>query len=216
MSKSKSKDQIQYRTFDKPEEDKTAKFIIEVEGKKLRVHREYVAQFSPIWKKMMLVEHKDDNKIVFHDQKLEDIRELLQCLYPPNFKPIDDSNVDTMMTCAMQFQIDLIKRRSREFIELKLEEQLNSRTGGAVNHMLLILERADRFDMQDIVEKCAQWFAKQSTSKVQDAIRRVSAESGLILAQERMLFVDKKLREVEKKNRDLETKIQIYNLTADK
>ena len=50
-----------------------------------------------------------------------------------------DSNVDTMMTCAMQFQIDLIKRRSREFIELKLEEQLNSRTGGAVNHMLLIL-----------------------------------------------------------------------------
>ena len=36
----------------------------------------------------MLVVHKDDNKIEFQGHKLEDIRELFQCLYPCS-KPID-------------------------------------------------------------------------------------------------------------------------------
>ena len=79
-----------------------------------------------------------------------------------------------------------------------------------------VSERADKFDMQDIVEKCSQWFAKQSTSKVQDAIRRVSAETGLILARDRMVYVDKKLREADKKNKDLEQKLQVLQITADK
>ena len=68
----------------------------------------------------------------------------------------------------------------------------------------------------DFVDKCAQWFAKQTTSKVEDAIRRVSPQSGLVLSLAKMKTIDKKLRESEKKNKDLEQKLQVYNLTMDK
>ena len=70
--------------------------------------------------------------------------------------------------------------------------------------------------MSDFVDKCAQWFAKQTTNKVEDAIRRVSAQSGLVISVAKMKTIDKKLREAEKKNKDYEQKLQVYSLTMDK
>ena len=43
------------------------------------------------------------------------------------------------MTSAIAFEIETIKTRVRKFIEVKLEEQLNGRMGGTVNHMTQIL-----------------------------------------------------------------------------
>ena len=73
--------------FDKPDEDRTATFALSLEGKNLWIHREYLAQFSPKLKHLLLEEMKEQKKVKLPN-KLNDMRELLQCLYPP-FKPID-------------------------------------------------------------------------------------------------------------------------------
>ena len=73
--------------FDKPDEDRTATLALSLEGKSLWIHREYLAQFSPQLKRLLLEDMKDSKKVKLPN-KLADMRELLQCLYPP-FKPID-------------------------------------------------------------------------------------------------------------------------------
>ena len=47
------------------------------------------------------------------------------------------------MTSAIAFEIETIKTRVRSFIELKLDEQLNGRMGGTVNHMTQILGKME-------------------------------------------------------------------------
>ena len=50
-----------------------------------------------------------------------------------------DSNLEIVMTLALEYDIEFIRSAVREYMEMRLEEQLNSRNGGAINHMTTLL-----------------------------------------------------------------------------
>ena len=62
-----------------------------VENTRLYVHRQYLAEWSGVWRRLLLVECGMDPsatiEIVLEDKKVEEISELLQCIYSSQ-KPI--------------------------------------------------------------------------------------------------------------------------------
>ena len=43
------------------------------------------------------------------------------------------------MSLALEYDIEFIRNAVQEYMEMRLEEQLNSRNGGTINHMTTLL-----------------------------------------------------------------------------
>ena len=65
--------------------DEFSDVTIKVEGTCLYVHRQYLAEWSGVWRKLFLTECPEDPstpiEIVLEDKTLEDVVQLLQCIY---------------------------------------------------------------------------------------------------------------------------------------
>lgn len=65
--------------------DEFSDVTIVVENTKLFVHRQYLAEWSGVWRKLLLAECPDDPlasiEIVLEDKTLNDVIQLLQCIY---------------------------------------------------------------------------------------------------------------------------------------
>ena len=71
--------------------DQFSDVIMVVEGTKLYVHRQLLAEWSGSWRRLFLSEMTGDEsgplEFVLEDEKLDEIIELLQCIYSTQ-KPI--------------------------------------------------------------------------------------------------------------------------------
>jgi hypothetical protein len=73
---------IQNRDF--TQRDEFSDVTLKVEGTSLFVHRQYLAEWSGVWRKLFLSECEDPSasiEIVLEDKTLEDVTQLLQCIY---------------------------------------------------------------------------------------------------------------------------------------
>jgi hypothetical protein len=72
----------EFRDFTKP--DELSDVVLVVEKKKLYVHRQYLAEWSSVWRTMFLTNfaNKNNTEIMLPGKKQEDILELLRCIYP--------------------------------------------------------------------------------------------------------------------------------------
>lgn len=65
--------------------DEFSDVTIIVEGTKLFVHRQYLAEWSGVWRRLFLTECTESHpaliEITLEDKALEDIMQLLQCIY---------------------------------------------------------------------------------------------------------------------------------------
>lgn len=77
------------RDFTKP--DQFSDITMVVEGTKLYVHRQLLAEWSGVWRRLFLSEMTGDEstdlEFILEDEKLEEIVELLHCIYPTQ-KPV--------------------------------------------------------------------------------------------------------------------------------
>jgi len=66
-------------------EDEFSSVTLLVEGQRLYVHREVLAQWSPVFRAMFLgmFKEKDMKEVELPEKKVEDFIELLHCMYPP-------------------------------------------------------------------------------------------------------------------------------------
>lgn len=66
-------------------EDEFSSVTLMVEDQRLYVHKEVLAAWSPVFRAMFLhsFKEKDQREIELPSKKVEDIIELLHCMYPP-------------------------------------------------------------------------------------------------------------------------------------
>lgn len=81
--------------------DPLSDVIMVVEGTSLYVHRQYLAEWSGVWRNQFVTECPDDVmstvQIVLDGHKLDEVVELLQCIYSTQ-KPISGQYTDVVPT----------------------------------------------------------------------------------------------------------------------
>lgn len=160
-----------FPTFDQPCD--FSDIILEVEGHLFHAHKVMLAKWSPVFKAML--DHSTA-RISLPENKVSDVLELLQVLYPPE-KPIDSKNVMTILSLARQYQIGTITNRCEKFL-LTTEPSLET----------VII--ADEFQLKELATVTAQRVAKRSlkTQGIWDdtKFQQLRAETRLAIVEERI------------------------------
>ncbi|KAL3890397.1 hypothetical protein ACJMK2_002679 [Sinanodonta woodiana] len=88
-----------------------------VEDTKLYVHKQYLAEWSPVWRQKFLSDFSEetDTEISLPGKKLEEVTELLHCIYSTQ-KPISESNVRFLLELAHEYEMSSIKQRCEEYL----------------------------------------------------------------------------------------------------
>lgn len=101
------------------ERDEFSDVTIIVEGTRLYVHRQYLAEWSGVWRKLFLTECPDDPstsiEIELEDKILDDVIQLLQCIYATQ-SYITDSNVKLMLGFSEEYDMQNLKSRCEEYL----------------------------------------------------------------------------------------------------
>lgn len=131
--------------------DQLSDITLIVEGTNLFVHKSYLAEWSAVWRRMFLEDHENPDgvkEIFLAEQKLDEIIELLHCIYATQ-KPISDINVRYLLELSEEYEIDRIKQRCEEFL-LNQERSIQS------------LYLAHKYGLKSLFRACFE-FAKTRT-----------------------------------------------------
>ena len=96
--------------------------VLVVEGEKLHVHRAVLALCSPVFEKMFTsnFQEKEKNEIPLPGKKANEVKELLQVIYPTvERKPPDEikeENCHYLLSLAHEYQMEAITHRCEDFI----------------------------------------------------------------------------------------------------
>ncbi|XP_021379288.1 BTB and MATH domain-containing protein 38-like [Mizuhopecten yessoensis] len=123
-------------------EDELSDVTLLIEGTQLHVHRQYLAEWSPVWRRMFLGGFLEQHarQIPLPGKRIAEVTELLHCIYSSQ-KPISDGNVRFLLELAEEYQIDRIKRRCEDFL---LTQQSN----------LEALFLAQKFRLRTLYRRC--------------------------------------------------------------
>lgn len=102
------------------ERDEFSDVTIIVEGTKLFVHRQYLAEWSGVWRRLFLTEctesHSTLIEITLEDKALEDIMQLLQCIYSSQNYFITDSNIRLLLQMSSEYEMPKLKSKCEEYL----------------------------------------------------------------------------------------------------
>lgn len=125
---------------------------IVVEGTSLFVHRQYLAEWSGVWRKLFLTECAENPtasiEIILEDKKLDEIMELLRCIYSTQ-KPVSDNNVQILLTLSEEYDMPAMKLRCEEYL---LSQEMS------IDNLIL----AERYNLKTLHKQCIE-FAKTCT-----------------------------------------------------
>lgn len=88
-------DASELRDFTQP--DELSDFTLVIDGTPLHVHKQYLAEWSPVWRQMFLDECSSPQvprEILMPDKNLQEVTELLHCIYSTQ-KPISGNFLQT-------------------------------------------------------------------------------------------------------------------------
>lgn len=142
-------DELILHDFTQP--DQLSDITLIVEGNNLFVHKSYLAEWSAVWRRMFLEDYgnpHDAKEIFLAEQKLDEITELLHCIYATQ-KPISENNVSFLLKLSEEYEIDRIKQRCEEFL-LNQERSIQS------------LYLAHKYGLKNLFKVCFE-FAKTRT-----------------------------------------------------
>ncbi|WAR17960.1 BAT38-like protein [Mya arenaria] len=132
--------------------DALSDVTVVVEGTKLYVHRQYLAEWSGVWRKLFVAECPDDVtssiEIIIEDKKLDEVLELLHCIYSSQ-KPTSDSNVDILLDFAEEYDMPSMRNRCEDYLCAQ---------DASIEHLIV----AEKFDLKHLYKQCVD-FAKTRT-----------------------------------------------------
>lgn len=105
------------RDFTQP--DELSDLTLVISGTPLHVHKQYLAEWSPVWRQMFLEECSSPQglqEIAMPDKSLQEVTELLHCIYSTQ-KPISDANVRFLLELSDEFKINRVKERCEQFLK---------------------------------------------------------------------------------------------------
>ncbi|KAK3087882.1 hypothetical protein FSP39_011949 [Pinctada imbricata] len=137
------------RDFTQP--DELSDLTIIINGTPLHVHKQYLAEWSPVWRRMFLesfTDHDELKEVQLPDKNIDEFTELLHCIYSTQ-KPISVHNVAFLLELAEEYQMERITKRCEEFL-MNQERSIE------------ILVLAQKFHLKNVYKRCVE-FAKTRT-----------------------------------------------------
>ncbi|XP_064652918.1 kelch-like protein 38 [Lineus longissimus] len=133
----------EFRDFMNP--DELSDVILVVEKKKLYVHRQYLAEWSSVWRTMFLTNfaNRNQTEIMLPGKRLEDILDLLRCIYPMQ-SAVTDENVNTLLSLADEYMMERIMTKCEDFL---LEKDPTMET----------LVTAQRYNLKRLFKSCVDY-----------------------------------------------------------
>lgn len=163
------------------ERDEFSDVTIIAEGTPLYVHRQYLAEWSGVWRKLFLTECPEDPattsiEITLEDKTLEDVIQLLQCIYSAQ-NYVTDSNVQMLLQFAEEFDMPKLKSRCEHYL-LSQDFSIES---------LLISEK---YDLKKLHKSCVD-FAKTLTMEdlERNPLRKDLSDQTLIAIYKEKVYV---------------------------
>lgn len=111
---------------------KLSDVVLVIEGEKLHVHRAVLALCSPVFEKMFTSEfqEKEKKEIPLPDKKANEVKELLQVIYPTvERKPPDEikeENCRYLLRLSQEYQMEAITQRCEDFIVKIMKESFSA------------------------------------------------------------------------------------------
>ncbi|XP_067934191.1 BTB and MATH domain-containing protein 36-like [Watersipora subatra] len=107
---------ISPRLFNEP--DSLSNMVLLVNGVELHVHKEMLASWSPVFMAMFssCFTETETNKVVMQGKSLEDVRLLLNCIYPPHSTIITAENVMTLLPLVDEYDMKVLKWKCEEVL----------------------------------------------------------------------------------------------------
>lgn len=180
-------------TFDAPSQ--FSDVVLVVEGRRFYVNKVILCTWSPVFNTMFTSAFKErsSSEIPLPQKNACDILEMLQVLYPPE-KPIDSSNVETILCLAREYQMQTITKRCEMFL-LTTKFDLNT----------LLL--ADIFQLRDLLAVAAKQLANKSlvAQRIWQDKRftELGAAARLAVVEERLQTVCKSGQKMEQLIKDI-------------
>ena len=112
---------------------KLSDVVLVVEGEKLHVHRAVLVLCSPVFETMFTsdFQEKEKKEIPLHGKKANEVKELLQVIYPTvERKPPDEikeENCRYLLSLAHEYQMAAITQRCEDFIVKIMKESFSAK-----------------------------------------------------------------------------------------
>ena len=113
---------------------KLSDVVLVVEGEEFHVHRAVLTLCSPVFEKMFMFDEfqeKENEEIPFPDKKANEMKELLQVIYPTlERKPPDEikeENCHYLLSLAQEYQMEAISQRCEDFIVKIMKESFSAK-----------------------------------------------------------------------------------------
>lgn len=144
--------------------------ILVVEGIKLHVNKQVLADNSPVFKRMFEADFKEKHQKKIHlpNENIEDFEQFLCFIYRPEKWQITEDTVLKILPLADQYQVSTVKKRCESFIIHTLQTG-SSREGQHfdINTLLIYIYNAERFQLLEAlplaVELCAKYCLESVT-----------------------------------------------------
>lgn len=142
------------KDFTKPDDFSDVELVIE--GTTLYVHRQYLAEWSPVWRQIFMSNQFNGEKIIsmhLPGKRLQQFIELLNCIYSSQ-KPISDANVDFLLEMAEEYRMEHIKKKCEDFLISK-DKSLD----------LLVL--AEKYHLKKLHKQCIEFVKMKNVEEIE-------------------------------------------------
>ena len=143
-----------------------------VEGEKFHVHRAVLALCSPVFEKMFMsdeFQEKENEEIPFPDKKANEVKELLQVIYPTvERKPPDEIKEDNchyLLSLAHEYQMAAITQRCEDFIVKIMNESFSAKKDPDIIAELVFAQKYDFKKLKQASIELAQSLALPELKK---------------------------------------------------
>ncbi|CAH1773707.1 unnamed protein product [Owenia fusiformis] len=173
----KSMDDTMNDVIDFTKKDEFSDITLIVEDQKLHVHKSYLAQWSPVFKKMFVNDQKS-KEISLNGKKRVEVLELLHCIYPTQ-NIISESNVRFLLPLADEYQIKKITQRCEDFLLA---------TTLTVEGLLL----AQQYKLKNLRKACINQLRKNTLSdlKTDKLYPQLKMETRIMILEERCTLLE--------------------------
>ncbi|XP_069106637.1 BTB and MATH domain-containing protein 38-like [Argopecten irradians] len=187
------------------QEDELSDVTLLVEGRQLHVHRQYLAEWSPVWRRMFLGGFLEQHarQISLPGKRITEITELLHCIYSSQ-KPISDENVRFLLDLAEEYQIDRIKQRCENFL---ITQQSS----------LEALHLAQKFRLRTLYKRCVEFSKTKSLSELErnPHFSKLSAETKVDVLKAKTEMLNNYANSLAKQETTLSRKCDLLTMERD-
>lgn len=187
---------------------------ITVENKSMYVHGLILAQYSTVFKKMLLIDmaEKKTKEITLPGKKWKDVEVFIRFLYSPEHRTITADNCRPLLELSHEYGVQEIVSLCEDFLMIqvgvKVKKAMENNSTSQV--CTKYLEIAAKYDLNQLIAKCDEYLCEQKFDRVSSCFEQLKLTENYNLP----LF-QKACLEYAAENHDSIVHPRVYQLTYD-